>query len=110
MTLKWEEEDRGAYVQWTAKASRGVGGHYDVGPLVSDYTQGRNGLLHYPVFYLSGRRSKPHRMGRYLEPLAATLAQAMALAQADNDKIKRECSQTFLKIGHQTKPVSKKRS
>ena len=85
--LKWEEEDCG-YVHWTAKASRGVGRHYDVGPLTSDYTQGRNGLLHYPVFYLSGRRSKPCRMGRYLEPLAATIDEAMALAQADNDQLK----------------------
>ena len=63
----------------------GVGGSiYTIDGPVRDFTRGDpDGVVHHPVHYLSSPRSKP-RMGRYLEPPAATLAKAKALAQADN--------------------------
>jgi hypothetical protein len=72
---------------WTAS---GVGGgRYMIDGPVRDFTRGDpDGVVHYPVHHLSGHRSKP-RMGRYLEPPAATLAKAKALTQADNIRLHR---------------------
>ena len=66
---------------WTASGVSGSSYTTD-GP-VRDFTRGDpDGVVHYPVHYLSS-------VGRSLEPPAATLAEAKALAQVDNIRLHR---------------------
>jgi hypothetical protein len=89
--LNWRDRNCGDGIsRWTAKASRVVGGEYRVeGPILRDGGKARV----YSIFYLGPRPKDGMLSGRYVEPAGATLAESIALAQADNDKIRRDREQ-----------------
>jgi hypothetical protein len=111
--LNWEGGDQ--YRQWRANASRAVGGKYDIRKCDGEreWTVFYNEVS-YDVEYRSRNVIRQGNTGRHLyyrDPLgvrhnARTLPEAMALAQADHDRMVTQITALATTLADAKKPVT----